>query len=489
MFLPWLPAERAVRANVAPLDANFALTASIGGVVRIVAVSASADTGLIGLPVADARARTPALAVVASDAAADRALLEWVADGCELFSPSVALDPPDGLIIDITGCYSEFAEDAELAKAVEARLGRNGFTASLGIGPTPDAAAALARFAVATVGDLPLAALRVDDEVRQALGRTGLTTIGALACRPRAPLAARFGVIVPTLLARLLGETDMRLVPRRAPSPIIAERRFAEPVAAYALVRATLDRLMATAGEQLADQGLGGRRFDAALFRSDGHVARLSLDTAAPTRDPNIVARLIAERIDSLADPLDPGFGYDLIRVTVPITEALGPAQLALDGSPSAEAEITALIDRLTTRLGRGRVRRLVRGDSHLPECAAFDRSVAAPAATWPTPVPAEPPHRPLHLFTPPQAIEVIAEVPDGPPRGFRWQRLRHEIARAEGPERIAAEWWHRRDGRGATRDYYRVEDVSGRRFWVFRHGLYGVEKAVPRWYLHGIFA
>lgn len=464
------------------------MVATVGGAVRIVDVAAAADPGLVGLTLADARARVPALPVVAHDAAADRALLEWLADGCEMFSPTVALDPPDGIIIDITGCHGEFADEAALAAAVAARLQRWGVTPAMAMGPTPDAAVALARFGVTAVADLPLAALRLDDVVRLALGRTGLTTIGALARRPRAPLAARFGAIVPVRLARLLGEEDVRLVPRRAPSPIVAERRFAEPVAATAVVRTTLDRLMAEAGEQLAARGLGGRRFDAALFRSDGHVARLTIATGAPTRDATVVARLLAERIDALADPLDPGFGYDLIRFTVPVTEVLGPAQLRLDGDVAPDAAITLLIDRLTTRLGHDRVRRLASGDSHIPERAAFDLPAAAAAAAWPTPPPDAAPHRPLQLFTPPQPIEVVAEVPDGPPRGFRWQRLRHEVTRAEGPERIAAEWWQRRDGGGTTRDYYRLEDHDGRRFWVFRHGLYGRETASPRWFLHGIF-
>lgn len=487
LHLPGLSAERAVRANFAPPDAAFALTATLGGTDRIVAVSAAVDADLIGLPLADARARVPTLRVVTHDAAADRALLEWLADGCEIFSPTVALDPPDGVIIDITGC-DRFADEGDLSAAIDRRLRGAGLTASLAFGPTPDAAAALARFGVATVADLPIAALRVDDAIRSALRRTGLTTVGALAARPRAPLAARFGTIVATLLGRLLGEEDVRLVPRRSPSPFVAERRFAEPVAAYALVRTTLDQLMTVAGEQLAARGMGGRRFEAALFRTDGHVARLTLDTGAPTRDPVVVARLLAERIDALADPLDPGFGYDVIRFTVPVAEALGPAQLRLDGAVSADAAMTLLIDRLTTRLGSGRVRRLVHGDSHIPEQATFDAPATIAASAWPTSPPDEPPHRPLHLFTPPQPIEVLAEVPDGPPRGFRWQRLRHEVTRAEGPERIAAEWWHHANS-GTTRDYYRLEDSVGRRFWVFRHGLYGSEKANPRWYLHGIFA
>ncbi len=149
-----------------------------------------------------------------------------------------------------------------------------------------------------------------------------------------------------------------------------------------------------------------------------------------------------------------------------------------------------------STRLGPGRIRRLAARDSHIPEQA----QLALPALTHPAaplrlppPAPGDPPLRPLLLFDPPQPVEVIAEVPDGPPLRFRWQRKLLDVRRYEGPERIAAEWWRRRGGEapgggGLTRDYYRVEDQRGRRFWIFRHGLYA-ERADPRWFLHGLFA
>lgn len=452
---------------------------------RIVAVSTAADVGLIGLTLTDARIRVPTLNVVAHDMAADMALLEWLADGCEAFSPTVALDPPDGIIIDITGCHGS---DTHLSDAVDRRLKHVGLTVSLALGPTPDAAMACARFETKEIEDLPLAALRVDHAISAALHRIGLTTIGALATRPRAQLSSRYGTIVSTLLARLLGEEDVRVIPRRLPAAIVAERRFAEPVTAHLLVTRTLDELMAAVADQLAAQHLGGRRFETTFFRSDGHVARLAIDTCAPTREPAIVARLLAERIDALADPLDPGFGYDLIRFTVPFTEALCAAQLSLDEAEPVDSAITLLLDRLTTRLGSNRVRRLSRGDSHLPERAAFDIPAAVEPSRFLTPETSGIPHRPIQLLTPPQPIEVIAEVPDGPPRRFRWHRFRHDVARVEGPERIAAEWWRHGDSAGTTRDYYRLEDCEGRRFWVFRHGLYGSENINPRWYLHGVF-
>ncbi|HWL47179.1 MAG TPA: DNA polymerase Y family protein, partial [Sphingomonadaceae bacterium] len=199
---------------------------------------------------------------------------------------------------------------------------------------------------------------------------------------------------------------------------------------------------------------------------------------------------LFRERIEALADPLDPGFGFDLIRLSVPVIEPLAPAQLRLEGGALAEGELAALVDRLSTRLGRGRFRRFQPRDTHIPDQAALALPAVAapPPARWPAPPAGEPPLRPLHLFDPPQPIEVIAEVPDGPPCRFRWRRVLHEVTRYEGPERLAAEWWRRDGPPGLTRDYYRVEDARGRRFWLFRHGLYD-EKPDPGWYLHGLFA
>jgi protein ImuB len=184
-----------------------------------------------------------------------------------------------------------------------------------------------------------------------------------------------------------------------------------------------------------------------------------------------------------------------MIRLMVPRIEPLAAAQLKLEGGALHEAAVTELADRLATRLGRDRVRRFRPVDTHIPEQAqlALPAADRAPPQAWPAPEAGEPPLRPLFLFDPPQPVEVLAEVPDGPPHRFRWRRKLHEVRLSEGPERIAAEWWRRKGGEepgqgGLTRDYYRVEDASGRRYWLFRHGLYD-EKPAPRWYLHGLFA
>lgn len=496
--MPLLSAERARRSNAAPPDLPFALVEKVRGAVRLAALDSNAlKLGLVpGLTLADARARVPELAAIDHVPGADLALLEWLADGCERYTPMAATDPPQSLVLDITGCTHCFPHgEAGLARDLGRLIERLGLTAQLAIASTPDAALALAAFGGTEVKALPIAAIRVEEETHLALRRAGLKTIGDLASRPRAPLAARFGEVLPKLLARLLEERDVRITSRRQLPAIWTEARFAEPLARSEQAIEVIGGLAKEAAGEMSRRDVGGRRFEASLFRADGHVARLAIETGAPTRDVALLLRLLRERIDSLADPLDPGFGYDMIRLAVPVTEALTPEQLKLEGGSLAEAEVAALIDRLSIRLGRHRIRRFQLQDSHIPEQAAFELPAQDKGqADWPQLEEGEPPLRPLQLFDPPQSIQVTAEVPDGPPRRFQWERASHRIVRSEGPERIASEWWRRKDGHmsgkgGLTRDYYRVEDADGRRFWIFRHGLYGTEKTSPDWYLHGLFA
>ena len=462
--------------------------------MRLVAVDKEALTlGLRpGLALADARAQVPELIVFGADDRADTVLLEWLADGCDRYTPMVATDPPHGLILDITGCTHFFGSGpAGLVSDLAARFARLGLTAHLATAATPDAAAALARHGGDDVRALPITALRIDADIHSALSRAGLRSIGAVAKLPAAALAARFGKALPLLLARLLGETNIRITPRRMPAQIETEASFAEPVTRTEEVLNAIMRLVEEAAVTLSERGVGGRNFSITLFRSDGHVARLSIETGQPTRDSTVLGRLFRERIDALADPLDPGFGYDMIRLAVHVVEPLVSEQLQFDGGKGSEQQLAALTDRLATRLGRNRIQQFIPVDTHIPERTVYRFSIAngRQAGLWPKPEAGEPPLRPIYLFDPPHRIDVIAEVPDGPPRRFKWRHMIREVTKHEGPERISAEWWLRRDNGGLTRDYYRVEDVRGRRYWLFRHGLYGTEKPHPDWYLHGLFA
>jgi len=460
--------------------------------MRIVAASPLAlQAGMApGMGLADARAQLPDLAIFDLDRAADTVWLDRIADGCARYTPMVALDGVDGLILDISGCAHLFGGEAGLRADLIGRLRRLGMTVRAALAETPDAAHAQARYG-RDVGAMPVEALELPPEDMIALRRAGLKRVDDLTARPSAPLAARFGEVATDRLVRVAGGRDIHISPRRPEPALVIERGFAEPLGHVTAMLAALAQLAEEAARRMQETHRGGRRFEAQLFRTDGLVRSLGIETGLPTREVPLLMRLFDERIATLHDPIDPGFGFDLVRLSVPLLEPLDPFQLRLEGGSVADDEIARLVDRLSTRLGHGRVRRYAPRDSHIPEQAmlVFPAIAPRPTSPWPAPTPGEPPLRPVQLFDPPQLIEVVAGIPDGPPRQFRWRRTLYEVMRAEGPERIGALWWRRADNQGLSRDYYRVEDRHGHRFWLFRHGIYEREAASPRWYLHGLFA
>jgi len=478
-----------------------ALVEKIKGALRLAAVDqASTTLGLApDMTLADARARVPDLQTRPLDPQADQALLEAALEDFGRFTPMLALDLPHGLMLDVTGCAHLFGDEAGLVQAVTQRAQKAGLSPRCALASTPHAARALARFGAGGIHSyketrtairaLPVMALELPDKDEQALRRAGLKRIGDLDDRPRTPLAARFGNGFPAHLARVLGVEDVRITPHRPAPPVVVDRLFFEPIAAPEDVEQVLGELMDQTIDRLDQKGQGGRAFQLSFYRVDGVIRRITVRTGRPTRDAASVLRLFRERFGALATPLDPGFGYDQLRMAVPEIEPLASAQKGLlaEASPVDE-ELGRLIDRLSARLGPGAVQRFEPRGAHMPERAMRMVPASAPMTdlAWPAQDEEAPPLRPLHLFTPPQPIETLAEVPDGTPLRFRWRRVLHEVTLAEGPERIAGEWWRAPDQK--TRDYYRVEDGQGRRFWLFRQGLYGDDSA-PRWFIHGLFA
>lgn len=453
-----------------------------------------------GLTLADARARIPDLVALESQPMADQVLLEDIAAFCDRFTPLVALDERDGLLLDITGCAHLFGGEEALVALIQRLVHRLGLALKVAVAGTPEAAHAYGRHGPggilppgreeAALLGLPTAALGIEPETVIALSRAGLKTLSDLAARPSQTLTARFGEELAIRLRCTLGHEDRRITPLRPPPDCVVERHFAEPFADTASLEDVVLRLIGEAARVLEARGEGGRVFEIGFFRSDGAVRRLTLETGRPSRDAKALLRLYRERIEALADPLDPGFGFDAVKLAVPVCEPMATPQHSLDGRAVEEEAVADLVDRLVTRFGRDRVLRFAEQDSHHPVRGAKARSAAVPLpeCIWAAPEPQEPPARPLQLFEPPHPVEAIAEVPDGPPIRFRWRRLIHDVARAEGPERIAPEWW--RDGSDEPmRDYYRVEDAQGHRFWLYRIGFYEAEQAPPRWYLHGLFA
>src|SRR6202023_2924732 len=266
------------------------------------------------------------------------------------------------------------------------------------------------------------------------------------------------------------------------------------------VISVTLSRLAEMLVGAMGQQGKGARRLEACFFRTDGAVRAIAVDTGQPVTRADMIDRLFRERLEALTDPLDPGFGFDLIRLSASRTEIVVQQQRDLDANVHDNDELAALIDRIAAHIGGKRVVVHLPQDTHIPERAVWAAPAqyhlaAAPQAAWPMRAMGEPPLRPLRLFERPEQIKVIAQVPDGPPARFVWRRATHAVVRAEGPERVAMEWW-RSQGEMLTRDYFRVEDEAGLRFWLYRDGLYDREivqeagKPIqPNWFMHGLFA
>jgi protein ImuB len=471
---------------------------------------AASRVGLhVGLPLANARAICPDVKIYEADQPADAQALNATADWCDRFTPLVALDPPHGLLLDITGCAHLFGGERALLQMLCGALTRQGFAVSAAIAGTSVCARAMTRHGhghiigegeeVGRVKSLPVSTLGADDAITRGLRRAGLKTVGDVAARGRHEITARFGAEFATLLEQALGQGDAPINPRKPLPDYIVEKRFADPALTDAVIATTLSRLAGTLIAAMEKQGKGARRLEASFFRTDGIVRTIVVDTGQPVTKVETIDRLFRERLDALADPLDPGFGFDLVRLAASRSEIVVQQQRDLDAHVQHNDELTALIDRIAARIGGRRVIVHLPQDTHIPERAAFmapaqHHLAAAALATWPARVEAEPPLRPLRLFDRPEPIEVLfAEVPDKPPKQFKWRRAAHTVIRAEGPERIAMEWWRSQNAM-PTRDYFRVEDDAGMRFWLYRNGLYGeiVKQGIavaPKWFVHGLFA
>ena len=473
--------------------------------------------GLVpGMTLADARAVAPALATVPADPAGEAAALARLARWCGRYSPWTGVDgsftpeTPDGTgaaWLDVTGSDHLFGGEEALVADLVDRLGHAGYDARAAIAGTPGAAWAAARFASAAIdrdrdrdrgrwtivapgaerealAALPVAALRLDAATVKGLEAVGLRRIADLPTLPRAALAARFGGGLALRLDQALGRAPEPLSPNAPAVPHFARLAFAEPIGRADDLTAAAHTLAIDLSAGLERAGRGARRLVLSLYEPAGGVRRLAVGTSRASRDPGHLVRLFAER---LAD-VEAEFGIEAMTLAAPVTEALDTAQADLTGAGSATpAGAATLIDRLSNRLGGERVVRFAARESHLPERAVRVRTALDGRPPGDAAWPAGP--RPLRLLARPEAIEATAPVPDDPPVMFRWRRVVHRIVRADGPERIGPEWWRAPETADGThlRDYYRVEDTAGRRFWLYREGLYRAD-AAPAWFVHGFF-
>ena len=491
--------------------------------MRLVELDARASAaGLFATQsLADARALVPNLQVREIDRAFLAASFADLADWHSCASPLVAVltdvSPYGDLGLDIAGVSHLFGGESEMLQRLCRRLTGLGIEVSGAVAGSIGAAWALAHFAPGQVvegpardalADLPVAALRLDDARIAGLATLGLKRIGQLYDRDRKALQARFGALLLLRLDQALGQVEERLKPRLPLVEHYAERRFAEPIGLIDDVLLTAHDLAVRLSSDLERDGLGAQGFHLFLYRVDHQVMTLSVNAARATRDPAHIARLFSHRAERLGGEYDAGFGIDMIRLAASHTSPLEAAQVGAFETRDGAADLDRLYDRMASRLGPLAVVRSKFVDTHIPERAVKLEPVLAktPDDSRARPDPALP--RPLRLLPAPEPIEVIAAaVPDGPPRGMLWRRVRYGFLRASGPERIGAEWWQFSgllapnrgvgepppaaktyvDGRFA-RDYFIAEDDGGRRFWLFRQGLYQPE-AAPAWFLHGFFA
>jgi protein ImuB len=470
-----------------------------------------------GTMLADARALCPSLKAVPSDPAGDAAFLERLALWAQRWGPWSAVDAPDGLLVDVTGAAHLFGGEARLLADARELFARRGLAVRLAIAPTGGAAWALAHYgldgtppsslraepwiAAATasprndegiltaLADLPAAALRLDDDVLLVLRRLGLKRIGQLGTIDRDALHRRFRSRSPAAnpllrLDQLFGCLPEPLLPVvDTPAPLV-QRRLLEPIRHRELLDRVVADLASDMERALESRGEGARRLELGLWRVDGEVVVRGLEMAAAARDPAHVCRLFAARLDDV----DAGFGIELARLRATWTEPLAFTQGDIEeGAETRGTTLAQCIDRLSVRLGEKAVRRPVPFASHIPERAQ----------RWQSPLAAEAPSqgllafhaRPLKMLDRPERIAVLYASPDGYPRQFRWRDRVHEVVRVEGPERIAPEWW-REKGTTRLRDYYRIEDSEGRRYWIYRRGILGDGRGgLPDWFLQGLCA
>ncbi|WP_293395983.1 DNA polymerase Y family protein [Phenylobacterium sp. RIFCSPHIGHO2_01_FULL_69_31] len=482
-------------------DAPLALIETVRQVRRLAAVSdEAAKLGLhVGQKATDAMALVPGLITAEAEPEADAQALTALVDWCVRFSPAVAADRPDGLFLDISGVAHLWGGEGELLADFRARLAANGLPFRLAIADTPGAAWALAHHGrdgtIAPpngqgelLAHLPPAALRLDPEAAAQIERLGLRRLGQLMEIPRAPLGRRFGAATLDRLDQALGRTAEALAFRRPATPWVDRLAFFEPISAPEDMARVTEDVTAKLCARLEAESQGGRRFEVAFHRVDGKAPAIAVGLSLPGRDARRIARLLQPKLETV----DPGFGVESVTIAAYAVEPVGGRQVRIEAGLEAAVEdgLAPLVDRLANRLGPCAVWRAAPFESHVPELSATRTpALGAPppqAQPWNREAP-----RPVRLFRRPEPLEqVVALLPDDPPIQFRWRGRLHRVQRAEGPERIGEEWW-KGDIADASithvRDYYRVEDAEGGRFWLFRAGLYGGGDA-PKWWLHGLF-
>ena len=444
-----------------------------------------------GMPLADARALIPGLAIHDDEENRNTLLLRAIATWCIRYTPVAAVDLPNGITMDITGCAHLWGGESHYLRELLTRLKNAGYSSRAAIAGTPLTAWAIAHYGkikaiiesgaeMATLQALPTAALRLPLETEERLLKLGLSTIGSFITMPRTALRRRFGEQILQQIDKALGITETFITPIQ-PVPVYQERLpCLEAIVNAGGIEIALNRLLENLCTRLQKQAKGLRKAVLTMHRVDGDQQQISISTSAPSCNALHLFKLFEPGIARIA----PGMGIELFILEAPLVEAAAPLQESFwEGATGLQdAELAKLMDRLSGRIGATNLHRYLPAEHYWPE-----RSIKLAGAlqektntAWPDARP-----RPAWLLPRPAPVEVTAPVPDYPPMLFRYQGQLHKIKKADGPERIECEWWIEP---GVHRDYYCVEDEEGRRYWLFRAGHYTAAPAA-QWFIHGFFS
>jgi protein ImuB len=469
----------------------FVLAAQQRGRMVIHAASAAAQQHGIraGMVVADAKAVFPSLQVIADDPANNAPLLERLAMACLRYTPIVALDAPDGLVLDISGCAHLWGGEQSYLEAAQQQLHKAGYHTAIAIADTIGTAWAVARYGppatiiapgaqLEALLPLPAAALRLEPAIVQRLDKLGLYRVQHFIHMSRSALRRRFGASLLDRVDQALGAALEVIEPVHPVPPYQERLPCLEPVRTAPVIERAIGHLLELLCRRLASEHMGLRAAVLKAYRTDGAVQQLQVQTGRASRSPDHLIRLFALRIVTL----EPDLGFEVFVLEATIVEEMNAQQDELwqlhNKNTSAIAE---LLDRIKAKIDTATIARFLPAAHHWPErslqvTASLQQQADVP---WQSVLP-----RPIHLLARPESIEVTVPRPDYPPIMFRYKGQLHTIRKADGPERIAPEWWLEQN---TFRDYYCVEDEAGCRYWVFRSGSYEVED--PVWFMHGFFA
>ncbi|MEL7174991.1 MAG: DNA polymerase Y family protein [Pseudomonadota bacterium] len=502
IFLPHLSIERWTRVmertgNAPPDDLPVAMVAEgpHGPVIHDINRAAGLAGVQRGARVTDMKALLPDLRIEYADIVGDRRAMEQLMFWVRRWCPWSVQDGVDGLVLDTTGSDHLWGGEAKMLADMEAQFSMLGLTAQIALAPTWGAAWALARYgtvrSICPEGEIPqklsalsVDALRLNNGTVTLLRRLGLKTIGALADVPRLSLTRRFVKAKlnenPVIrLDQAMGHTAEPVSSPDAAPSFRAHARLPEPIMDPTPF---LPDLCADLCDQMEAQGYGCRRLLLTVYHTDGDTHRIEVAMSVHSRDPDHLLYLFRDKLEAI----NPGYGFDLITLDAAQTEQMEVVQAQLEGGTDEAVDLSRLTDRLTARFGTRAVTRPALRESHVPERA--QNWVAALGDTLER-TKTTAPDRPIRLLYTPEEVRVLYAVPKGPPVQFIWRRQTHKITRYAGPERIAPEWWHDKPGT-RLRDYFKVEDHRGSRFWLYREGLHGDGRGGdPRWFVHGMFA